>query len=247
MESRNANSAHNCVKCCRKRATAMRVRKSRFWRRWRWAACTATFVLSTYKGGGVDLILSTTSPKNVGKLQINPPMILAGKWANYALFIRMLQHNRKGRPEHYTWMDLLLVQGMPTMCQMELKTSWELSSMDSSTFFVPWLETYSRWCRTWPALVPHVIRHCADCHCRIYEWWQVTWPYFVWHLSLTLKSTTLGTSFFLLFYTRSTRDWTTIPVTWSMLLPGVPARSGKCADRPCRPGVWWNKIKVIHT
>ena len=84
MESRNANSAQNCTKCCWKRATAMRVPKSRFWRRWRWTTCTATFVLSTYEGEGVDLILSTTSPKNVGKLQINPPMILAGKWANYA-------------------------------------------------------------------------------------------------------------------------------------------------------------------
>jgi hypothetical protein len=73
--------------------------------------------------GGADLIISTTSPKNVGKLQINPPMILAGKWANYA--IRRLQRNRKARPGHYTWINVLLVRGMPTMCQMELKTSWK--------------------------------------------------------------------------------------------------------------------------
>jgi hypothetical protein len=44
----------------------------------------ATFVLSTYKGDGAVLVLSTTSQKNVAKIQINPPMILAGKWANYA-------------------------------------------------------------------------------------------------------------------------------------------------------------------
>jgi hypothetical protein len=44
----------------------------------------ATFVLSTYEGDGAVLVLSTTSPKNVAKIQINPPMILAGKWANYA-------------------------------------------------------------------------------------------------------------------------------------------------------------------
>ncbi len=44
----------------------------------------ATFVLSTYQGNGAVLVLSTTSPKTVAKIQINPPMILAGKWANYA-------------------------------------------------------------------------------------------------------------------------------------------------------------------
>ncbi len=44
----------------------------------------STFVLSTYEGDGADLILATQSPNNLGKLQINPPMILAGKWANYA-------------------------------------------------------------------------------------------------------------------------------------------------------------------
>jgi hypothetical protein len=47
----------------------------------------ATFVLSTYEGDGAALVLSTlstTSPTNAGKIQINPPMILAGKWANYA-------------------------------------------------------------------------------------------------------------------------------------------------------------------
>ncbi len=44
----------------------------------------ATFVLSTYEGDGAVLVLSTTSQKNVAKIQINPPMILAGKWANYA-------------------------------------------------------------------------------------------------------------------------------------------------------------------
>jgi hypothetical protein len=44
----------------------------------------ATFVLSTYEGDGASLVLSTTSLKNVGKIQINPPMILAGRWANYA-------------------------------------------------------------------------------------------------------------------------------------------------------------------
>jgi hypothetical protein len=46
----------------------------------------ATFVLSTYEGDGASLVLSTTSPKNVGKLQINPLMILAGRWADYAHF-----------------------------------------------------------------------------------------------------------------------------------------------------------------
>jgi hypothetical protein len=44
----------------------------------------ATFVLSTYEGDGAVLVLSTTLPKNVAKIQIHPPMILAGKWANYA-------------------------------------------------------------------------------------------------------------------------------------------------------------------
>jgi hypothetical protein len=47
----------------------------------------ATFVLSTYEGGGAALVLSTlsmTSLTNAGKIQINPPMTLAGKWANYA-------------------------------------------------------------------------------------------------------------------------------------------------------------------
>ncbi len=44
----------------------------------------ATFVLSTYQGNRAVLVLSTTSPKTVAKIQINPPMILAGKWANYA-------------------------------------------------------------------------------------------------------------------------------------------------------------------
>jgi hypothetical protein len=43
----------------------------------------ATFVLSTYEGDGAVLVLSTTLQKNVAKIQINPPMILAGKWANY--------------------------------------------------------------------------------------------------------------------------------------------------------------------
>jgi hypothetical protein len=47
----------------------------------------ATFVLSTYEGEGAALVLSTlstTSPTNAGKIQINPPIILAGKWVNYA-------------------------------------------------------------------------------------------------------------------------------------------------------------------
>ena len=44
----------------------------------------ATFVLSTYEGDGASLVLSTTSLDNVGKFQINPPTILAGRWANYA-------------------------------------------------------------------------------------------------------------------------------------------------------------------
>ena len=43
----------------------------------------ATFVLSTYEGDGAVLVLSTTSQKNVAKIQINPPMIVAGKCVNY--------------------------------------------------------------------------------------------------------------------------------------------------------------------
>jgi hypothetical protein len=125
MESRNANSAQNCVKCCRKRATAMRVLKSRFWRRWQWTTCTATFVLSTYEGEGVDLIRSTTSPKNVGKLQINPPMILAGKWANYAhCNTKVATKSKSTSWTLYLEKGAFSTQGMPTMCQMELKTTW---------------------------------------------------------------------------------------------------------------------------
>ena len=44
----------------------------------------ATFVLSTYRDDGAALVLSTTCPNHVEKIQINPPMILAGKWANFA-------------------------------------------------------------------------------------------------------------------------------------------------------------------
>jgi hypothetical protein len=81
----------------------------------------ATFSLSPYEGNGAALIistLSTTSPTNAGKIQINPPMILAGKWANYA----HCNTNIATESTRKSWTLYLdkraFVHGMPIMCHL---------------------------------------------------------------------------------------------------------------------------------
>jgi hypothetical protein len=44
----------------------------------------STFVLSMYEGEGAVLVLSTTRKTYLNNIQINPPTILAGQWANHA-------------------------------------------------------------------------------------------------------------------------------------------------------------------
>jgi hypothetical protein len=43
-----------------------------------------TFGLGTYEGEGAVLVLSTTAKTYLNNIQINPPTILAGQWANHA-------------------------------------------------------------------------------------------------------------------------------------------------------------------